>query len=183
MVKLCPQFLENHRDSMRITTRARAALPDRAGVAQARSCAIVRPPRGGTAMQELNPAKLALLFRREFALCAVKPGETIALLSDLQARAEYVAAAFAAAEDLGDDIYEMKVNAVPSWTRVGIETVGACKGTVAALAAADLLVCLHVPLFTKWMKTVRDAGTRVLMVIDAPDDLEQLMAPPDLKDA
>ena len=38
-------------------------------------------------------------------------------------------------------------------------------------------------LFTKWLKTVRDAGTRVLLVIDAPDDLEQLMSPPGLKDA
>ncbi len=134
-------------------------------------------------MQEINPAKLAMLFRRQFALCAVKPGETVALLSDLQSRPEYVAAAFAAAEDLGADIYEMKVNAVPSWTKVGVETVGACKGAIGALAAADMLVCLHVPLFTQWLKTVRDAGTRVLLVIDAPDDLEQLMSPPGLKEA
>ena len=135
------------------------------------------------AFQEINPAKLVLLFRREFLLCNVKPGETVALLSDLQSRPEYVAAAFAAAEELGADIYDMKVNSVPSWTKVGVETVGACKGTVEALAAADLLVCLHVPLFTKWLKRVRDAGTRVLLVIDAPDDLEQLMAPPGLKEA
>jgi 2,5-dihydroxypyridine 5,6-dioxygenase len=33
------------------------------------------------------------------------------------------------------------------------------------------------------MKVVRDAGTRVLMIIDAPDDLEQLMSPPGLKEA
>jgi 2,5-dihydroxypyridine 5,6-dioxygenase len=30
---------------------------------------------------------------------------------------------------------------------------------------------------------VMDGGTRVLMIIDAPDDLEQLMAPPGLKEA
>ena len=28
-----------------------------------------------------------------------------------------------------------------------------------------------------------DGGTRVLMIIDSPDDLEQLMSPPGLKDA
>ena len=105
------------------------------------------------------------------------------MLSDLGARREYVSAAFAAAEGLGADIYEMCVNSIPSWTRVGVETVGACKGTVEALAAADLLVCLHIPLFTKWLKVVRDAGTRVLMIIDGPDDLEQLMAPAGLKEA
>ena len=134
-------------------------------------------------VQTLNPAKMASMFSREFELCRVRPGETIAILSDLGARREYVAAAFAAAEDLEADIYEMCVNSIPSWTKVGVETVGACKGTVDALAAADLLVCLHIPLFTNWLKVVRDAGTRVLMIIDGPDDLEQLMAPSGLKEA
>jgi 2,5-dihydroxypyridine 5,6-dioxygenase len=41
----------------------------------------------------------------------------------------------------------------------------------------------HVPLFTKWLKQVMDGGTRVLMIIDAPDDLEQLMSPAGLKEA
>ena len=134
-------------------------------------------------VQTLNPAKMASMFRREFELCRVQPGETIAVLSDLAARREYVSAAFAAAEGLDADIYEMCVNSIPSWTKVGVETVGACKGTVEALAAADLLVCLHIPLFTNWLKAVRDAGTRVLMIIDGPDDLEQLMSPDGLKEA
>src|SRR5579859_3209524 len=135
-------------------------------------------------MQEaLNHAKLAMLFRKEFLLCNVQKGETIVLLSDLGARRDYVAAAFAAAEDLGADIYEMCVNAMPSWTKVGVETVGRCKGTLDAIKAADMLVCLHIPLFTRWLKEAREAGTRVLMVIDAPDELEELMAPPGLKEA
>src|SRR5262249_47940315 len=102
--------------------------------------------------QLVNPATLAMLFRKEFELCRVKTGETIALLTDLSARPEYVGAAFAAATDLGADVYEMRVNSVPSWTKVGVGTVGACKGTLEALKAADMLVCMHVPLFTKWLK-------------------------------
>jgi 2,5-dihydroxypyridine 5,6-dioxygenase len=133
--------------------------------------------------EALNPAKLPGLFRQEFELCNVKRGETIALLSDLGSRRDYVAAAFAAAEDLGADIYEMCVNSTPSWTKVGVATVGKCKGTLDAVKQADLLVCLHVPLFTKWLKEVRDAGTRVLMIIDAPDELAELMSPPGLKEA
>ena len=133
--------------------------------------------------QSMNPAKLAGLFREEFKICNVQPGETIALLSDLATRREFVQASFAAAQELGADAYEMCVNAVPSWTKVGVETIGACKGTLEALCAADMLVCLHVPLFTKWLKQVRDTGTRVLMIIDHPDDLEQAMAPPGLKQA
>lgn len=134
-------------------------------------------------VQELNPAKLAQLFRRQFAGSAVKAGETIAIVSDLGTRREFIQAAFAAAEDLGADIYEMCVNSIPSWTKVGVPTVGKCKGTLEAVAAADLVVIFHVPLFTKWLKQVMDGGTRVLMIIDAPDDLEQLMSPAGLKEA
>jgi len=134
-------------------------------------------------VQEVNPAKLTGLYKRELELCQVKQGETIAIVSDLGTRREYVQAAFAAADELGADIYEMCVNSIPSWTRVGVPTIGQCKGTLEAVCAADLIVIFHVPLFTRWLKQVMDGGTRVLMIIDAPDDLEQLMSPPGLKEA
>ncbi|MEX2201288.1 MAG: hypothetical protein WD711_07845 [Dongiaceae bacterium] len=133
--------------------------------------------------QELNPARLATLYRREFELCKVKRGETLLCVSDLGTRREYIQAAFAAADELGADVYEMCVNSMPSWTKVGVPTVGKCKGTLEAARAADLIVIFHVPLFSKWLKEVMDAGVRVLMIIDAPDDLEMLMAPKGLKEA
>jgi 2,5-dihydroxypyridine 5,6-dioxygenase len=132
---------------------------------------------------EGNPASLAGLFRRQLELCRVGQGETIALVSDLTTRREYIQAAFAAADELGADVYEMCVNAVPSWTKVGVATIGKCKGTLAAVKAADIIVIFHVPLFTKWLKEVMDGGTRVLMIIDGPDDLDNLMSPKGLKDA
>jgi 2,5-dihydroxypyridine 5,6-dioxygenase len=140
-------------------------------------------PSAAIRVQELNPAKLASLYRQEFALCKVRQGETIAVVSDLGTRREYIQAAFAAADELGADIYELCVNSIPSWTKVGVPTIGQCKGTLEAVCAADLLVIFHVPLFTKWLKQVQEAGTRVLMIIDAPDELEQLMSPPGLKEA
>jgi 2,5-dihydroxypyridine 5,6-dioxygenase len=133
--------------------------------------------------QELNPARLASLYRREFELCRVKRGETVLCVSDLGTRREYIQAAFAAADELGADVYEMCVNSMPSWTKVGVPTVGKCKGTLEAAKEADLIVIFHVPLFSKWLKEVMDAGVRVLMIIDAPDDLEMLMAPKGLKEA
>ncbi|MBL8378783.1 MAG: hypothetical protein JNM79_13000 [Burkholderiales bacterium] len=133
--------------------------------------------------QEVNPAKLPALFRRQFELCKIRKGETIAIVSDLGTRTDYIQSAFAAAEDLGADIYELKVNALPTWTKVGVPTIGKCKGTLEALCAADLMLIFHVPLFTAWLKQVMGAGTRVLLVHDAPDDLEQLMAPKGLKEA
>ena len=99
----------------------------------------------------MNPAKLALLYRREFEMCQVKKGETIVAVSDLATRREYVQAAFAAADDLGADIYELCVNSLPSWTKVGVPTIGKCKGTLEAVKAADMVVIFHVPLFTKWL--------------------------------
>ncbi len=137
----------------------------------------------GIRVQEVNPAKLGLLYRKEFELSRVQPGETVALLTDLSTRREYVEASFAAADELGADVYEMCVNSIPSWTKVGVATIGKCKGTLEAVKAADLVVCFHVPLFTAWLKEVLNGGRRVLMIIDGPDDLEQLMAPPGLKEA
>lgn len=132
---------------------------------------------------DINMATLATMFRKEFELCNVQKGETIAIVSDLNSRRDYVGAAFAAASDLGADIYEMCVNSMPSWTKMGVETIGQNKGTLEALCKADMIVMLHIPLFTKWLKIVRDAGARVLLVIDAPHMLDKLMSPPDLKPA
>ena len=139
-------------------------------------------PHASIRVQELNPAKLAGLFRKQFSMSRVGKGETVAVVSDLGTRREYIQSAFAAAEDLGADVYEMCVNSIPSWTKVGVPTVGQCKGTLDALKQADLIVVFHVPLFARWLKDVRDAGARVLMIIDAPDDLEQLLAPEGLKE-
>ena len=98
--------------------------------------------------QELNPAKLVQLYRRELELSRVKKGETIAVVSDLATRREYIQAAFAAADELGADIYELCVNSLPSWTKVGVPTIGQSKGTLEAVSAADMVVIFHVPLFT-----------------------------------
>lgn len=136
----------------------------------------MRPP-------EVNLAKLAMLFAKEFRLCNTQPGETICMITDLNSPPEYVAAAFAAADELGADIYEMRTNTLSSWVRVGVETVGRAKGTIDALRSADMIVCLHLPLFTNWLREVRDGGTRVLAIRDAPDMLDQLMAPEGLKEA
>lgn len=132
---------------------------------------------------EVNPARMPTLFRQQFELCRVGPGQTIAIVSDLGTRRDYIQAAFAAAAELGVDIYEMCVNAIPGWTTVGVPTIGKCKGTLEALLAADMILIFHVPLFSKWLRQVMDKGVRVQMIIDAPDDLYRLQSPPGLKEA
>ena len=133
--------------------------------------------------QEVNPARLTSLFRQQFEMCRVAPGQTVAVVSDLGTRREYIQCAFAAAQEMGFDIYEMCVNAIPGWTSVGVPTIGKCKGTLEALMACDMVLIFHVPLFSKWLRQVMDKGVRVQMIIDAPDDLYQLQSPPGLKEA
>src|SRR5687767_15936494 len=93
--------------------------------------------------QEVNPAKMVQLYRKELELSKVKKGETICVVSDLATRREYIQAAFAAADELGADIYELCVNSVPSWTKVGVPTIGQSKGTLDAVRAADLVLIFH----------------------------------------
>ena len=134
--------------------------------------------------QDTNPANLTSLFRKQFQLCNVKKGETIALVTDPGTRREYVLASHAAAADLGAESYELGVSYIPGgWERNGFPTIGKCKGTFEALKAADMIVIFHVALFTKWMKQVRQAGVRVQQIIDGPDDLAELQSPPKLKEA
>jgi len=132
---------------------------------------------------EVNPAKLSRLFIREFRLCNVKRGETIAMITDLNTPRDYVAAAFTACDELGADIYEICTSSLSSWVRLGEETVGKAKGTLEALRAADMIASCHLMLFTKFMREVRNGGTRVLQIRDTPDMLDQLMAPKGLKEA
>jgi 2,5-dihydroxypyridine 5,6-dioxygenase len=132
---------------------------------------------------EITPAKLTLLYRKQFALCNVKRGETIVLITDLGTRPEHIESAFAAAEEFGADIYEMRVSCMPVHTKAGVPTIGKCKGTLEAICAADMAIIYHVPLFTKWLKMARQAGTRFLLVNDSPDDLERLMAVKGMKEA
>ena len=61
---------------------------------------------------EVNPGKLPGLFRKQFELCRVAKGETIACITDLGTRREFIHSAFAAAESLGADIYELCVNSI-----------------------------------------------------------------------
>lgn len=133
--------------------------------------------------QEVNPAKLTGLFKKQFELCKLSRGQTVAIVSDLGTRTEYIQSAFAAADELGINIYEMRVNMIPGWTKVGVPTIGECKGTLEALMVCDMVLIFHVPLFAKWLKTVMANGVKVQMIIDSPDDLEQLQSPPGLKDA
>ena len=47
-----------------------------------------------------------------------------------------------------------RVNMIPGWTKVGVPTIGQCKGTLEALMVADMILIFHIPLFAAWLKKV-----------------------------
>ncbi len=132
--------------------------------------------------QMLNPAHLTGLFRRQFELSRVAPGETVVLLKNLSTRPEYIEAAFAAAEDLGANVYEIGISRVPDHTKTN-KDVGQARGFMEALKSADLVCTFQPPNFTKWQREALAAGVRVLSVVISPDELSRLLSPPGLKEA
>lgn len=115
---------------------------------------------------------LAPLFRRQMEHCEVTADETVALVTDVQSKREFVGASFAAATDLGAEVFEVKV---PEYGRnsVGADVSAGQGGTlrlpggpVEACKSADMVFdftlegFIHVPERTE----IRDAGTRILRV-------------------
>jgi 2,5-dihydroxypyridine 5,6-dioxygenase len=137
--------------------------------------------------QELNPAKLPLMFRKELELCKIEPGNLIVLVTDLKTRQDYVQAAFAAAEDLGAKIFEIKIGTPFAAGLIashgGGDTLLNLPSALQAIDAANLVIVFHISLGSAWMQRARKKGVRFLIVMDGPDELERLMSPPGLKEA
>ncbi len=139
---------------------------------------------------------LVPLFRREFELCRVQEGELVALLTESATPPEYVAAAAGAAGTLGADVFEVSVSGLGWQTPTPVKGMGASAAALAqpsklndAVAASllhaqfvvDLVpeTIIHVPLREK----LRDAGVRILTIVEAPDALERMFPPEGIKDA
>jgi 2,5-dihydroxypyridine 5,6-dioxygenase len=132
-------------------------------------------------------AELTALFRKEFDLCRVVPGEIAALLTTESTRPEYVAAATGALQILGAQVFEITVpevapdapspamglggdNPMLSHPSPFVDAVG--KAITTASFVVDLVpeTIIHGPL----RQVLRDAGCRVLTIVEPPDVLERM---------
>jgi 2,5-dihydroxypyridine 5,6-dioxygenase len=130
---------------------------------------------------DLSSVDLLDAFTRELALCKVKTGEHVVVLSEPGSRGDYVAAAFGAAKSLGAHVISATVPGgspapMPSThTGAGPGLVSVLNDSTAQtlLKAADLVVDLtregfiHAPV----QQDILKAGTRIIFVCDAPDVL------------
>ena len=117
---------------------------------------------------------------RELALCGVREGETVAILSQGDQRMEYANAFLAAAGQLGAIAYQVRLpEETPGqidgvvWT-IGLTQLAANRAAVEALKAADLVVDLMFLLFSAEQLEIQAAGTRMLLVVEPTDVLARL---------
>jgi 2,5-dihydroxypyridine 5,6-dioxygenase len=146
------------------------------------------------------PADVSLveLFRAELELCKLKPGETLAVLSDQDRRAstflgDYAVAVQHAAQDLGADTFELviaKNKGGVGRTGFGQSALGSVVGAtplrgvraaVEALKGCEMVIDLMMLLHSSELLEILDSGTRMLMVQEPPDVLKRMFPTPKLR--
>jgi 2,5-dihydroxypyridine 5,6-dioxygenase len=128
-------------------------------------------------------------FLDQLQRCELRPGETVALLSESASRPALVATARLAAQSLGAQLVDVCMPTPPNDQAVAIRSTGASRAlqgnraAIAALAAADLVIdctvegILHAP----ELGAVLAGGARVLMISNEdPENFERYVFDPDL---
>jgi 2,5-dihydroxypyridine 5,6-dioxygenase len=135
-------------------------------------------------------AKWVDAFARVLELCALRSGETVALLSETQSRAVNVRLAELAAARLGGRVFHVVLPTPPQRAPVPVRSTGASDAVqnigpvVAALAASNLVVDLTVEgmLHAPELPAILKGGARLLMVSNEhPEALERLVPAPELE--
>jgi len=129
-------------------------------------------------------------FARVFELSQLKPGESVALLSESQSRDVNVQLAELAALRLGGRAFHLRVPTPPQSAPVPVRSTGASNAlqrlapVVTALAGSALVVDLTVEglLHAPELPDILHGGARVLMVSNEhPETLERLLPDPALE--
>jgi len=128
-----------------------------------------------------SAASLSAMFQRELELCAVRPGETVAVLSQGEDRADYAEAFMAAAGRLGAQSFHVRLpDAVSGLTndggawKVGQTPLAAHRHVIDMLKGVDMVIDLVFLLFSKEQLEIQAAGTRILTCVEPPSVLENL---------
>ncbi|WP_157219570.1 M29 family metallopeptidase [Flavisphingomonas formosensis] len=120
---------------------------------------------------------LVATFKTELQLCGVKPGTTVAALSEGLVRQEYAQATLLASRELGADVFHVNLppREGPSSAMVGNRPV------VEMLKNADLVMDFMSLLFSHEQNEILASGTRMLMVQEPLHVLKALAPSKDLR--
>lgn len=124
-------------------------------------------------------ASMLSLFKAELELCRIGPGDTVAVLSEGEIRADYAPAFMAAAQALG--AFALQINLPPRSEflledQTGRNPLTGNRLAIETLARATLVVDLMGLLFSPEQAEITAAGARVLLVVE-PFSVLQSMFP------
>ena len=122
-------------------------------------------------------ADMIALFRAELELCKVGPGQVMAVLSGGTTRADYAQAFLVAGRDLGAQVFHLNLppkSAVSGRYEVGRTPLAGQRAAIEALKSSDIVIDLLGMLFSHEQNEITAAGTRVLMVLEPIDVLQQM---------
>jgi 2,5-dihydroxypyridine 5,6-dioxygenase len=125
------------------------------------------------------------LFKAELELCKVGPGQTVAILSEGEKRADYAQAFMVAAQQLGATTFQVNLP-----TRIQFGGFGGNFGktmlagnrpAIEALKGADLVIDLMFLLFSEEQLEITNSGTRMLLVLEPLEVLTRMFPNEDLR--
>ena len=120
--------------------------------------------------------ELISLFRSEFELCKVAHGETLAVLTHEQSRADYAEASLIAADALGATAFQLNLrtpSAQPGSTTKTTALTGN-RAAIEALKSADIVIDLVGLLWSAEQDEITAAGTRMLMIKEPAQVLKRM---------
>jgi 2,5-dihydroxypyridine 5,6-dioxygenase len=141
-------------------------------------------------LQERIEGKWLKAFKEVFALCAVKPGDVVAILSETQSRRVLVELSELALHELGAKAFHVQlvsppVTGAPLRSTGTSLAVGGLEPVIAALAGTAMVVdctvegMLHAPELPR----ILAGGTRLMMISNEhPEVLERTKPTPQLRD-
>lgn len=133
----------------------------------------------------MTDAAMVSLFKAELELCKVGPGQTLAVLSEGETRADYAQAFLLAAQQLGATSFH--VNLPPRMQfggfagNTGKTSLAGNQPAIEALKGADIVIDLMFLLFSEEQIEITNSGTRMLLVLEPLEVLVRMFPNADLR--
>jgi 2,5-dihydroxypyridine 5,6-dioxygenase len=131
-----------------------------------------------------SETEMVALFTQELELCQVKRGQTVAVLSEGQVRADYAHAFLIAAQSLGARCLQINLPErlrVGPLIQVGRTPLAGNRIAIEALKRTDLIIDLMGLLFSAEQNEITAAGPRMLFVHEPFDVLRALFPTQDIR--
>lgn len=136
-------------------------------------------------MSQSAPKSMIDMFREELALCGVKKGVKVAVLSEGDQLQDYAAAMMAAGRDLGGTMENVHLpagkaaSASERIANIGQNSLSRHPEAMKTCLGADLVVDHMLLLFSREQIEMQNAGVRVILVVEPIEILTRLFPTPD----